>query len=65
LAAPSLGDIHQGLGALQADLNQLGSSRVNGLIQQVMIACLMMLFPVILFIGITTICSIIIIQHPV
>jgi hypothetical protein len=35
LAAPSLGDIHNGLGALQADLTQLGSSRVDGLIQQV------------------------------
>jgi hypothetical protein len=30
-----LGDIHQGLGALQADLTQLGSSRLDGLIQQV------------------------------
>jgi hypothetical protein len=35
LAAPSLGDIRKGLGALQADLNQLGSSIVDGLIQQV------------------------------
>jgi hypothetical protein len=35
LAAPSLGDIHKGLGALQTDLRQLGSSRVGGLIQQV------------------------------
>jgi hypothetical protein len=35
LAAPSVGDIHKGLGTLQADLTQLGSSRVDGLIQQV------------------------------
>jgi hypothetical protein len=39
LAAPSLGDIHKGLGALQADLTQLGSSRVDGLIQQVTGIC--------------------------
>lgn len=35
LAAPSLGDIHAGLGALEGDIKQLGSSRVDGLIEQV------------------------------